>query len=399
MIRHLRWKVAGITVAFCAAILLCVFLGVYHTTRVSLQENTQAQLRQALQRGEDGGLPCFVVEVYPTGRVHITASSYYQLTDALLSQVVSAAVSADEDAGLLEDYQLRYLRQASPLSLRIAFTDSSLEQATLRALVRTGLIIGVVALAVLLGCAYALAGLVTKPVARAWESQRRFLSDASHELKTPLTVVLSSAELLGEHTTEASAPYVENIRAEGLRMRSLVEDMLTLSRMESQRPGQRHEVLDLSDLTTEVALRFEPVAFEAGRELRYDVEPGILLSGDAPQLTQLLGILLDNAIKYAPAGSAASLTLRRQDKQAILQLINGGDPIPPEHLPHLFERFYRADESRSDHGSFGLGLAIAKAITEEHGGTIRAESDSRGTMFTVSLPMKREHTGGRNHVA
>ena len=99
--------------------------------------------------------------------------------------------------------------------------------------------------------------------------------------------------------------------------------------------------------------------------------------------------MLDNAIKYAPQGSTVSLTLRRQDKWAVLTVENTGEPIPPSALPHLFERFYRADSSRSDHSSFGLGLPIAQAITQNHHGTIRAESDRRSTRFTVTLPLKK----------
>ena len=400
MIRKLRWKVVGITMLFSTLILLSVFAGVYFTARTSLRQNTEAQLQLALQRGgeslfrpgrEEGNLPCFIVEVYPTGTARITGNSYYQLDEAALSQIVSACLSREEDAGLLKEYQLRYLRQASPLALRIAFTDSSLEQATLGALVRTSLLIGLAAVAVLLVCCYLLAGLITTPVERVWQEQRRFLSDASHELKTPLTVVLSSAELLSEHTGEdrEAARYVDNIRLESRRMRSLVEDMLTLSRAENGLPRTDFTAVDLSDVAAETALLFEPVAYEAGRQLHYGIQEGLSLSGDADRLRQLVGILLDNALKYAPAGSTVDLTLRRQERQAELTVENRGEPIPAEHLPHLFERFYRADSSRSDHGSFGLGLSIAQAIAQAHGGIIRAESDKRSTRFTVTLPLSR----------
>ena len=400
MIRKLRWKVVGVTMLFSTLILLAVFAGVYFTARTSLRHNTEEQLQLALQRGgesmlrpglNEGNLPCFIVEVYPNGTAHISSSSYYQLDETTLSQIVSACLSREEDAGLLKEFRLRYLRQSSPLAVRIAFTDSSLEQATLLSLVRTSLLIGLAAVAVLLLCCYLLAGWITAPVERVWQEQRRFLSDASHELKTPLTVVLSSAELLSEHTgqDDEAAHYVDNIRSESRRMRALVEDMLTLSRAENGLPRTDFVSVDLSDLVAETALLFEPVAYEADRQLHYDIQEGLTLSGNADRLRQLVGILVDNALKYAPAGTAVRLTLRRQDRQAELMVENLGDPIPPEHLPHLFERFYRADTSRSDHGSFGLGLSIAQAIAQAHGGTIRAESDTRSTRFTVILPLSR----------
>ena len=400
MIRKLRWKVVGITMLFVSVVLLGVFSVAYFTARTSLQENAEVQLQRALQGdagspfqpgGAAGQLPCFVAEVYSTGAVRISGSSYYQLDEALLSQIVSACLSQPDDSGVLRDYHLRYLRQGSLLGLRIAFTDDSLAQATLRTLMRTWLIIGLAALAVLFVCCHFLSGIITAPVERAWQEQRRFLSDASHELKTPLTVVLSSAELLAEHTPPDSegAAYLDNIQAESRRMRSLVEDMLTLSRTENGQPQATFADVDLSDLLTETVLRFEPVAYESGRLLRDEIRSGLIVSGDAQRLRQVAAILLDNAIKYAPQGSTVSLTLRRQDKWAVLTVENTGEPIPPSALPHLFERFYRADSSRSDHSSFGLGLPIAQAITQNHHGTIRAESDRRSTRFTVTLPLKK----------
>ncbi len=400
MIRKLRWKVVGITMLFVTAVLLAVFAGVFFTAKVSLRQNTEQQLQQALQLGTkdsfrpgtDSGssLPCFVAEVYPNGTMHVIGSSYYQLDDHVLRDIVKQCLAQSDHAGVLEDYHLRYLRQTDPLSLRIAFTDSTLEQQTLRSLVETCLRIGLAAIAVLLACSYFLSGLITKPVEQAWQEQRRFLSDASHELKTPLTVILSSADLLAEHTAEnnVAAPYVDNIRSESRRMRSLVEDMLTLSRTESGQQTLQPDTVDLTDLAMDTALRFEPVAYEAGRTLLYDIQENITLTADGERLRQLLGILLDNAIKYAPAGSAVRLALHRNDKTAVMEAENSGEPIPPSALPHLFERFYRVDSSRSDHGSFGLGLSIAQAIAHQHGGEIRCRSDERGTCFTVTLPIK-----------
>lgn len=399
MIRKLRWKVVAITMLFVTAVLLSVFTGVWFNARSNLRRNAEQQLQRSLQQGvsdlfmpgrQEGTLPCFVVDVYPTGAIRVSGNSYYHLDETLLGEIVAACLQRTEDSGVLKTYHLRYLRAASPLALRIAFTDSSLEQATLRALLRTCLVIGFAALAVLLVCCYFLSGLITRPVEEAWTAQQRFLSDASHELKTPLTVVLSSVELLGEHALPGSesASYVDNIRSESQRMRALVEDMLTLSRAESSTPGSFCDV-DLSDLAAGSVLRFEPVAFEAGRQLSEEITAGLTVSGDAGQLNQLLGILLDNGIKYAPRGGLVQLSLQKQERQAVLTVENEGEPIPPEHLPHLFERFYRADTSRSDHGSFGLGLAIAQAIVRDHGGTIRAESDARSTRFTATLPLKR----------
>ena len=170
-------------------------------------------------------------------------------------------------------------------------------------------------------------------------------------------------------------------------MRALVEDMLTLSRAESGRAVSFVPV-DLSDLVTDAALRFEPVAFEAGHPLQYDIQNDVSLSGDRQQLDQLLDILLDNAVKYAAAGAPIRLTLNASGKTAVLAVENPGEPIPADKLPHLFERFYRVDDARSGTDGFGLGLSIAQQIVQRHRGTIAAASDRGVTRFIVTFPLR-----------
>lgn len=390
MIRKLRWKVVGLNMLLLTAVLLAVFAGVFFSTRASLQHNTMEQLQQAVSgdpralRPGEGVQPCFVAEVLPGGTVCVSSSDYYQLYDQqALVEIVRDCLQRDEDYGVLPGYHLRYLRSGDLLRVRIAFTDSTLEQSTLRSLSLSLLLLMLLSLLVLFACSYLLAGLITRPVARAWQDQQRFLSDASHELKTPLTVILSSADLLKQ---EQNSRYVDNIQAEGQRMKSLVEDMLTLSRAEGQGQQYAMEVLDFSDLATDAALRFEPVAFERGRTLRYDIAPHLSVQGSDEQLRQLISVLLDNAIKYAFPGSSIDMKLRQDGRHALLTVENPCDPIPPERLEHLFDRFYRLDESRGTEG-FGLGLPIAQAIVHRHGGTIRCESDSRSTRFFVTLPL------------
>ena len=341
------------------------------------------------QPGQEG-VPCFVAEVYASGTVRVSGNSYYDLTDkAALVDIVTAALSADSDEGVLAEHHLRYLRQTGLLSTRIAFTDSTLEQATLRSLLTGSLLIGLAALAVLFACSYVLSGAVTRPVDRAWQQQKQFLSDASHELKTPLTVILSSAELLEQSAAPEQKQYVDNVRAESRRMKRLVEDMLTLSRVERGGEHLPDTTADLSDAAADAALRFEPVAYEAGHTLSYDIAPGLLVRGDSGKLEQAVAVLLDNAIKYAAPGTEVRLDAARQGKNACLWVENEGDPIPADKLPHIFDRFYRADASRTDGGSFGLGLPIARAIVEAHRGTLRCDSGGHTTRFTITLPCRQ----------
>ena len=389
MIRRLRWKITGVTLLVSALVLTAVFACVYLFSRNNIAQSYEYQLRQAVVSGtSEARVPCFVAEVLPSGTVRVSGSNYYDLQDEdTLLPLVTAALSADADSGVLPAQHMRYFRLEGALIVRIAFMDSTFEQATLRSLVRVCLLIGAAALLVLFGLSWLLSGFVTRPVAQTWQNQQQFLSDASHELKTPLTVILSSADLLKTSAQPEQRQYVDNISVESRRMKALVEDMLTLSRTESGRAAP-FAPLDLSDLVTDAALRFEPVAFEAGHPLQYDIQNGASLSGDRQQLDQLLDILLDNAVKYAAKGAPIRLTLDISGKNAVLAVENPGDPIPPDKLPHIFDRFYRVDDARTGAGGFGLGLAIAQQIVRRHKGTITAASDARATRFTVTLPLR-----------
>lgn len=396
MIRALRWKVVAMFMALITVVLSVVLTGVYFSSRRTAAESTVRALNQALESGgrfgplrpgsQGGSVPYFVADVHSDGTVMVSGSEYFDLDDEeKLLEIINAALGRSEDGGVLEEYALRYQKHAGDLGTLLAFADSSLETETVRSVAVNLLLGGLGALAALFVCSYWLSGLITRPVARAWESQKRFLSDASHELKTPLTVILSSAELLkaGAGDTES---YVDNIAAEGTRMKALVDSMLTLSRLEYL-PTAARETVDLSDLTEEAAMRFQPVAFEAGHELEDAIAEGVHLTGDREKLTQAVGVLLDNAIKYAAPGTPIALTLEKAGSKGILTVENRGEVIPPEKLAHLFDRFYRADESRTGAEGFGLGLAIAQTIAQSHRGQIRCESDTRSTRFILTLPL------------
>ena len=172
-------------------------------------------------------------------------------------------------------------------------------------------------------------------------------------------------------------------------MKTLVEEMLTLARADNAAPSAAYGEVSLSDTALDCALSFEPVAFEAGKPLRYEIAPDVTVSGDAEKLRRLVSVFLDNALKYGADGGTVSMTLEKSERQAKLTVSNPGEPIPPETLSHLFERFYRGDASRGESSGFGLGLSIAAAIAREHKAVIRAESDEHATRFTALLPLSR----------
>lgn len=411
MIRKLRLKFVAICMALVTAVLAAVFLSVFFAIRQNVRDLSRQLLFRVAQESaySPGGfpsahitidgdqailLPYFTVNVYPSGGTYfadVTGGTYSNLDDSEeLTAILQDCLGQSASEGFIQDYHLRYLRQDKGLYIRLAFVDTSMERAVLQEMMGSYLVIGGAALLLLLGVSILLSWWATRPVEKAWRQQRQFLSDASHELKTPLTVILSNAELLETaRLSDRPARWADNIHSEAQQMKSLVEEMLTLARADNMVRTAVLTETSLSDVAADCALAFEPVAFEAGKSLDYQITEDVTVLGDRDKLRQLASILLDNAIKYGADGGAITLSLQTTDRQARLVVSNPGEPIPAAQLPRLFERFYRADASRGEQSGFGLGLPIARTIAEEHKGSLKAESDASSTRFIFTMPLKR----------
>ena len=248
--------------------------------------------------------------------------------------------------------------------------------------------IGVLGFAVFLGLSFLLARWAVKPVETAWNQQRQFVADASHELKTPLTVILTNAELLQEpeYDEQARSRFVDSIMTMSHQMRGLVESLLELARVDNGGQNLVFSRLNFSELVSDALLPFEPVYFEKGLTLDNGVEEKLFVKGSQQHLKQVADILLDNASKYASADSTVRVILRRQGSHCLLSVASAGDAISREDLKNIFKRFYRMDKARSMNHSYGLGLSIADSIVSKHGGKIWAESADGVNTFFVQLP-------------
>ena len=411
MIRKLRLKFVAVCMAMVTAVLAAVCFAVFAALRGNVEDLSREVLHRVIQEEalpggrkpeigvEIGGdkllLPYFTVSVWPGGggsyAAYVTGGTYAGLEDtAELAAILEECLGQAPPEGVIQGYGLRYLRRDNGLYQRLAFVDMSMERAMLREMMGSYLRIALAAFLLLLGASAALARWATGPVERAWRQQRQFLSDASHELKTPLTVILSNAELLSAlPLEERPARWADNILSESRQMKRLVEEMLTLARADNMAQPALLAEVSLSDLAEDCALAFEPVAFEAGKALEYRVAEGVLVLGDGDKLRRLISILLDNAVKYGAEGGTVALSLEKTERQARLTVSNPGEPIPPEQLGRLFERFYRADASRGEKDGFGLGLSTAAAAAQEHRGSLRAESGGEGTRFVFTMPLKK----------
>ena len=395
-------------------------------------------------------LPFFRVLIDADGKIVDMDGDYYDLTqegsEAVLEELVRAATDSTEKIGDLRDYNLRYYRsdarkwsygktadrnpvpetaptaeatsssagedapadsaggaevhtpdrpaEAAPASTDgqiIIFMDVSSEIATMQNLYRTCVIIGLGSFACFLVISIFFARWAVRPVEEAWAQQRQFVSDASHELKTPLTVILTDAEMLKSPRFDEAhkAQFVDNILTMSNQMRGLVESLLQLARVDNgaiQKMSLQH--IDLSGLVSDELLTFDALFFEKGLTLAEDIADGITVHGSAQHLKQVVEILLDNAQKYAAPHGTVQVTLQKSGAHhCLLSVADPGDAISPEDLKKIFQRFYRIDEARAMNHSYGLGLSIAENVVKNHKGRIWAESAEGINTFRVELPM------------
>lgn len=398
MLKKLRLKFVLVNMVIVTCMLLVIFgLTVEHTKK-ELEQETESALQSLVHSvkplGEENvRVPHFVIQINIHGNVSVVGNSYHNLTDEdLIQELIQLVYTAGKTSGYLEEYELRYAVSSNMFSQKIVFVDVSGNMAALDSLIQGCCIIGVAALVAFLVISILLARWAVKPVEKAWQQQKQFISDASHELKTPLTVIMSNAELLQnpDFDEEHKTQFATSISVMSHQMRNLVEGMLELARTDNGQVKKVFSKVELSCLVSEALLPFEPVFFEKGLELKSDVQQDITLQGSRDHLRQVLDILLDNAAKYSAKG-IVQMTLRRQGRShCLLTVSNPGEPIPQEDLERVFERFYRVDAARSRTGSFGLGLPIAQAIVGEHGGKIWARSNETGNCFCILLPCDNE---------
>lgn len=400
MIRKLRIKFVLMNMAFVTVLLLVMFAVVVQSTSRDLAEFSLRAMRQAAleplgpgrpgQRSEERSIPCFVLRLGRRGELLVSGDGYYDLTDEdWLRTLLEEAAAAGGEEGVLKEYGLRFCRAGPPDLPALVFAGMSGEAETMEALVRTCLLAGGAAFLGFLAVSILLSRWAVGPAARAWEQQRQFVADASHELKTPLTVILTNAELLREGPTDEASRvrFAGSILTTARQMRALVESLLELARAEAPPAAAGMEPVSFSRLAQEALLPFEPVFYEAGLTLTGEIEEDLRVRGAEGQLRQVVDILLDNARKYTAPGGEVIAALRRSGRSCLLSVSGPGVPLTRQERRDVFKRFYRADAARTQDGSFGLGLSIAQGIVSRHGGKIWAESGESGNCFLVRLPL------------
>ena len=394
MIRKLQIKFICMTMALVTVLLVVMMTMQYRATAGSMEKDSLETLRKAaaspieISRPGETAQLCFALIMTDRGQLLVSENPFFDLSDrVLMLNIYEQARGMGETSGVLEAYSLRFLRRDLGESVMYVFTDITAELQVLNTLLRNCLLIGAVSFFAFLAVTVLLSRWIVRPVEQAWRQQRQFVADASHELKTPLTVIMTNAELLQEGGRDPQ--FVSNILTMSRQMRFLVESLLQLARADSGQTKAEVDTLDYSALVEDAVLPFEPVYFEQGLILESTIEPGILLTGSASHLRQVVEILLDNGQKYSAPGGTVRLELRRQGRnQCLLRIATPGRELTEQECRDVFKRFYRADEARSMNQSYGLGLAIAQRITEDHRGKIWAESGDGYNTFCVTLPVQ-----------
>ena len=407
MIRKLQRKIVLTTTLTLAIFVLLGNLMVHvAVVRVCVQMTDHilrnlAENEEVLRSTEQAPL----VEDLAFGRLTVTKEELFSL---LTTPLYAADLGPDGSLLILEDLRegvcavlrtvarrdtgsgsaggFRYYKVKKPDGYFVILADNGLgfAQSIGRHLMRVSISVSIPALLLLFCVSVLLSRFAISPAVDALKRQKQFISDAGHELKTPLSAITVNAAVLAAEIGENQ--YMDCIQYETERMDALVRQLLDVTCLDDLEPSRRHEAFPLSETVYQATLPFESLAFEQNIRYTADIQEGCSFRGDPERIRQVTGILLDNAFKYSHPGGEVSLLLRQEGHRIFLEVYNTGQGISPEDMPHIFERFYRCDKARPGNGSYGLGLAIAQAAVEAAGGKITAESEyGRWARFRVTL--------------
>lgn len=418
MLKKMQKKFIAILMCLMTLIMAIAFIATYTNTKYQLIEDCRKAMLDsfagkstsspiyggdAQSKDNASAVFTFYVIIDSHGKITKFHGDNVKINDErlFLRNLTNCYNSADSE-GITMNGTLRYMKRTLDKGTVIMFADRSIEKATLASLLKTFLFVSAGCLCAFFIISYFLSKWLLEPIKNAMQQQMLFIADASHELKTPITIISANTDIVASHpeeTVESQQKWLGYIKDEASRMTELVNNMIFLARNDSGTKKDIKTIVSLSDVVWNSVLPLESVAYEKKKTLTSDIEPNINIIGDEKKLHQLVVILIDNAIKYANDGGTVSVKLISKQGKAKLFVRNTTDTaIPEEKIRHIFDRFYRVDTSRArKEGGYGLGLAIAKTISDEHRAIIRVKSSvEKGTMFTVTFyklytPKKTNH--------
>ncbi len=395
MFKEMHLKFLLIPLILVGALLAITFSTIFSITYSSTTTDTEKALENGSLSTDNGRF--YYVKIFENGDVEYS-SNFNSMTEDDKNNI-RALMNQDEGRFTYNDLSYAYLKKNTTLEDETKVTvytilDWTERRNTLVTLGSTLIIVFFVSLLILGGLSYILAYSATQPVKEAFNKEKELLANASHELKTPITVAKTNLDLVLSDPSQTIAEnkrWLEGAKYQIDRMNSLILQMLELSRLERNDYYAEKTDLNISTLIEGILLSFEAGCYESNKRFVSSLQPDVYYKCNKVETEKLITILVDNAIKYTPNGGEICVTLAKTLKNISIKVTNTGEGIPPELIDKIFDRFYKLDESHKEAGkSFGLGLSIAKLISQSMGGDIKCFSEvGRYTTFEITLPIIR----------
>lgn len=328
----------------------------------------------------------FVVEMQGNVVTNISTENAEDVNDKTAFNYAAKIYNTDPGFGLIDNYRYYYTVSSTGKAM-IVFIDMTRDLAQVTALATISVFVNIITITALVILVYWLSKKAMKPVATSIEKQKQFITDASHELKTPLAIISANAEVL--EMCDGENEWLTSIKNQTIRMNHLVKKLVELSKLNEMSDKDNHTLFNISSAFLDTAANFETSAAVANKNLSYSAANDLEYYGDEGEIRQLITILCDNALKYTDECGHINLSLYKSGKNIIIESFNTCEYIDPNTVSHLFDRFYRGDSSRAREekvGGYGIGLSIAQAIVHRHGGKIKVSTTgTTGITFKVTL--------------
>lgn len=409
MIKRLRIKFICINLLSVMSIMLIVLFSLYVFSIRRYRENTDSFMEKELSiythrlfidTSEEGSLmpdmpspdkrgnllPSILITLDKDNNIISSITKELYLEDIQIQEIIQKTVN--QTRGDLGEYHLRFAKMHDMSYTYMILSDVSFEEENIKQIQLLCIGIFTISLLLFFILSYFFSLWAMKPIEKAWDSQTRFVADASHELKTPLTVILANLSLLGDMPNENMQKWLNNTKIEADRMQTLVANLLFLAKFENKDIALILSKENVSEIVYERLFSFEAIAFEKGVSIITDIQDNLYSLIDRSKLVQVLSILFDNAIKYAGENGQISIHLYKKNHKNIFRISNTGTLLTEDELSRIFDRFYRVDKSRSrKEGGYGLGLSIAKELVLSLKGNLYAKANTRdGNIFVLELP-------------
>ncbi|WP_461612552.1 sensor histidine kinase [Clostridium sp. Marseille-QA1073] len=430
MFKKLRNRFIILNMSIISVVMISAFVVIYFTTYNNTQTENRDKLEMLSSRANTGALSLpdgtkkdnIIISMIPSDssssfRILVNSDgniakiiSHIDMSEEIYFKAAELAWNEKKDYSIISLENKRWQYKVSPIgrnfitrengsktiinfndgNYQITFLDVTDSHKTLMELFTTLFFVGIIMLFVIFAISLFFANRSIKPISEAWEKQKQFIADASHELKTPLAIINANSDALlanQEETIKSQKKWLDYIKNQIDRMSKLVNDLLYLAKTEDTNSRILYIPFNISEVVSDVILSMEAVAFEKDIRLLQDIEANIIIKSDCEKIKQVVTILVDNAIKYTDEKGRIDIMLRKTRHQLVFSIKNSGKGIPKENITKLFDRFYRADSARTqENGGYGLGLSIAKAIIDRLDGKIYADSvKDEGTTFTFIL--------------